>query len=101
MTGGAADPNEDLRAYVARGLTQRLGPPGRTNSGQMVWICRFGDEPALVTVAERGPAGAPVLRVLQAPDGSCVEVCAVKYLDASSRAAADLAISQLSKEGHA
>jgi hypothetical protein len=87
--------SETLRAYLARRLTEALGPPDRTKSGQMVWVCRYGDEPALVTIDTRGEMA---LRVLQAPDGPSVDVCAVKLLPVADAAGADLAVAQLSRE---
>jgi hypothetical protein len=82
-------------------LTEVLGRPERTSSGQTVWVCRFGDEPALVTIATREPHDTLSLRVLQAPEGSSVEVCAVKYLEVSDRGAADQAVAQLARDAPA
>jgi hypothetical protein len=88
---------DDLREYLSRRLTQTLGEPGRTGSGHMVWTCRYGDEPALVTIVAR-EGGTLALRLLQAPDGSSVEVCAVKYLDVPGRAEGDRAVEQLTRD---
>jgi len=91
---------DGLREYLSRRLTDALGEPGRTGSGQMVWTCRYGGEAALVTVGGR-EGGGPALRLLQAPDGSSVEVCAVKYLDVPGRAEGDRAVDQLTRDAPA
>jgi hypothetical protein len=93
---GAPSVSESLRAYVARKLTQTLGVPDRTSSGQTVWACLFRDEPVLVMIAARATGVA--LHLQQAPDGSSVEVCAVKYVEVPDIQAADEAVAQLARD---
>jgi hypothetical protein len=88
--------SDELRAYLAQRLTERLGAPDHTGSGQTVWVCRYGDDPALVTIAAHDQRLS--LHILQAPDRSSVEVCATRELAVTDQASADRAVDQLFKE---
>jgi hypothetical protein len=88
--------SDALRSYLAQRLTERLGDPDHTGSGQTVWVCRYGDEPALVTIAAHGDRLS--LHVLQAPDRASIEVCATRELEVIDPAAADRVVALLSRE---